>query len=51
MKENVKNKLPVNSPLIKIPFGGLTSNMLRTIAIVLMLSDHTEREVQTLKIL
>ncbi|MBQ7006155.1 MAG: hypothetical protein IJN68_06980 [Clostridia bacterium] len=40
MKENVKNKLPVNSPLIKIPFGGLTSNMLRTIAIVLMLSDH-----------
>lgn len=40
MKENEKNKLPVNSPLIKIPFGGLTSNMLRTIAIVLMLSDH-----------
>ena len=40
MKGNVKNKLPANSPLIKIPFGGLTSNMLRTIAIVLMLSDH-----------
>lgn len=40
MKENVKNKLPANSPLIKMPFGGLTSNMLRTIAIILMLSDH-----------
>ncbi len=40
MKENVKTKLPTNSPLIKIPFGGLTSNMLRTIAIALMLSDH-----------
>ena len=40
MKENVKTKLPTNSPLIKIPFGGLTSNMLRTIAVALMLSDH-----------
>ena len=40
MKENVKNKLPANSPLIKMPFGGLTSNMLRTIAVILMLSDH-----------
>lgn len=40
MKENVKTKLPTNSPLIKIPFGGLTSNMLKTIAVVLMLSDH-----------
>lgn len=40
MKENIKNKLPTNSPLIKIPFGGLTSNMLRTIAVALMLSDH-----------
>lgn len=40
MKENAKNKLSTNSPLIKIPFGGLTSNMLRIIAIVLMLSDH-----------
>ena len=29
-----------NSPLAKIPFGGLTSNMLRTIAVLLMLSDH-----------
>ena len=37
---NVKRNLPVNSPLLKIPFGGLTSNMLRTIAVLLMLSDH-----------
>ena len=40
MKEKIKTKLPVNSPLVKIPFGGLTSNMLRTIAVILMLSDH-----------
>lgn len=40
MKENAKPGFPTNSPLIKIPFGGLTSNMLRTIAVVLMLSDH-----------
>ncbi len=39
MNENVK-KLPTNSPFVKKPFGGFTSNMLRTIAIVLMLSDH-----------
>ncbi len=40
MNENIKTKFPINSPLVKIPFGGLTSNMLRTIAVVLMLSDH-----------
>ncbi len=40
MNEKVKNKLPTNSPLVKFPFGGLTSNMLRTIAVLLMLSDH-----------
>lgn len=40
MTEKAGTKLPVNSPLVKIPFGGLTSNMLRTIAVVLMLSDH-----------
>ena len=40
MSENVKKKLPTNSPLVKFPFGGLTSNMLRTIAVILMLSDH-----------
>lgn len=39
MNEKIK-KLPTNSPLTKIPFGGLTSNMLRTLAIFLMLSDH-----------
>ncbi len=40
MTDTKKLKLPVNSPLIKIPFGGLTSNMLRTIAVILMISDH-----------
>lgn len=40
MKESIKIKLPTNSPFIKIPFGGLTANMLRTIAVLLMLSDH-----------
>ena len=34
------SKLPTNSPLIKHPFGGLTSNMLRVIAVLLMISDH-----------
>ncbi len=36
----MKEKLPANSPLVKIPFGGLTSDMLRIVAIVLMISDH-----------
>lgn len=40
MNESIKNKLPTNRPLSKLPFGGLTSNMLRTIAVVLMISDH-----------
>lgn len=39
MKEKLA-KLPTNRPLNKIPFGGLTSNMLRVIAVLLMLSDH-----------
>ena len=34
------SQLPKNSPFIKHPFGGLTSNMLRVIAVLLMLSDH-----------
>ncbi len=34
------SKLPTNSPLIKKPFGGLSANMLRLIAVLLMLSDH-----------
>lgn len=33
-------KLPTNSPLIKHPFGGLTSNMLRAFAVLFMISDH-----------
>lgn len=37
---NALSKLPKNSPLIKHPFGGLTSNMLRAIAVLLMISDH-----------
>lgn len=40
MSENAKKKFPTNIPLARIPFGGLTSNMLRIIAVVLMLSDH-----------
>ena len=36
----MNGKLPINSPLRKIPFGGLTANMLRILAVVLMLSDH-----------
>lgn len=40
MNETKKMKLPINSPLIKKPFGGLTANMLRTIAVIFMLSDH-----------
>lgn len=40
MSENTVSKYPLNSPLIKKPFGGLTSDMLRTVAVVLMLSDH-----------
>ncbi|MBE6819535.1 MAG: conjugal transfer protein TraX [Ruminococcaceae bacterium] len=33
-------KLPANSPLVKIPFGGLTSNMLRILAMAFMICDH-----------
>ena len=40
MSKTKKFRFPTNSPFTKIPFGGLTSNMLRTIAIVFMLSDH-----------
>lgn len=38
MKDKIK--LPTNSPLVKFPFGGLTANMLRAVAVILMLSDH-----------
>ena len=37
MKEK---KLRCNSPLVKIPFGGLRKEMLQLIAVLLMLSDH-----------
>lgn len=40
MNEKTKIRFPVNTPFVKIPFGGLTSNMLRVIAVLLMLSDH-----------
>lgn len=40
MNEKTKIRFPVNTPFVKIPFGGLTSNMLRVIAVVLMLMDH-----------
>ena len=38
-KETIK-KLPTNSPLNKKPFGGLTSNMLRILAVIFMITDH-----------
>lgn len=34
------NKLPRNRPIEQLPFGGITANMLRLIAILLMISDH-----------
>lgn len=40
MKENIINRLPKNRPFEKLPFGGLSSNILRAIAVMLMLSDH-----------
>ncbi len=40
MNETTKRELPKNRPLVKLPFGGITSNMLRIIAVALMLTDH-----------
>lgn len=40
MNNQAISKLPTNSPLIKKPFGGLTANMLRAIAVLFMISDH-----------
>ncbi len=40
MKNELTKKLPKNSPLVKIPFGGLTSNMLRILAMCFMICDH-----------
>lgn len=33
-------KLPTNSPLVNIPFGGISASTLKFLAILLMLSDH-----------
>ncbi len=40
MNNELIKKLPTNSPLIKKPFGGLTSNLLRIFGMLFMLSDH-----------
>lgn len=40
MKSEFVKKLPTNSPFIKKPFGGLTSNMLRILAMAFMICDH-----------
>lgn len=40
MNDNHVKKLPSRSPLNKIPFGGLTSNMLRILAMGFMICDH-----------
>ncbi len=40
MQINFAKKLPTNSPFIKKPFGGLTSNMLRILAMAFMICDH-----------
>lgn len=40
MNNSVLKKLPTRTPLNKIPLGGLTSNMLRILAMVFMICDH-----------
>lgn len=40
MNKEAFERLSTNSPLNKKPFGGLTSNMLRTLAVIFMISDH-----------
>lgn len=40
MNKEILKKLPTNSPLVKKPFGGLTSTMLRSLAVIFMLCDH-----------
>lgn len=37
---NTLKKLPTNRPLTKLPFGGLNSDILRMVAVLLMISDH-----------
>lgn len=40
MNTTTSKKLPTRTPLNKIPFGGLTSNMLRILALIFMILDH-----------
>ncbi len=40
MKTDILKKLPTNSPLIRKPFGGLSSNALRILATAFMICDH-----------
>jgi hypothetical protein len=40
MNKNPIKNLPTNSPLIKKPFGGLTSDMLKILAVIFMVFDH-----------
>lgn len=40
MTADTLRKMPTNRPITRLPFGGLTANLLRLIAVVLMLSDH-----------
>lgn len=40
MNKELSKKLPCNSPLIKKPFGGLTSDILKILAVIFMVFDH-----------
>lgn len=40
MNTELIKKLPARTPFNKLPFGGLTSNMLRILAMVFMICDH-----------
>ena len=40
MNKELIKKLPCNSPLIKKPFGGLTSDILKILAVIFMVFDH-----------
>ncbi len=40
MNKEIFKKLPCNSPLNKKPFGGLTSDILKILAVIFMVLDH-----------
>ncbi|MBR5442274.1 MAG: conjugal transfer protein TraX [Clostridia bacterium] len=40
MNKSIKRSLPTDTPFARLPFGGLTSNVLRVIAVMLMVTDH-----------